>query len=357
MIACAAALVAVGGFALIASRRGHRVHGAMAILALCVITLGAFTANDRADAAPACNDSNVPVPTTTTTAPELSLVVFCPDSVDTICADPLLVTVGHASVSEDGSHASGTVHAGDTFTIVGDFNVVVEAENATCGNVTVGDPSSVTCTAGGGGPNRVLIGTSAHFTVSCDVSSNPNQLTCVDFFLSKPSGFVDGGFTGPTATGDVAPGTVIKIAGSFDLVMVDDGGATCTDNLDATFDCTINADTDIIVAKPMPILEMTAFCNEGSGHSCVEPVITDLTDSSNDGTPGQGTIFNNAFAGGQVYPGDEFTISGNFDTVLDSGVATCGSVTVGSPSTVVCTAGIESGGILNDISLGTVQVP
>ncbi len=363
LLASAAALVAFGVLAVIASRRGHRVHGVLAVLVLCVITLGAFTTNQRADAAPACDASNVPMPTTTiaatttTTTPELSLFVFCGEDKSAGCADPLLVSVQHATVTASKSEADGTVHAGDTFTIVGDFNVVVEAENATCGAVTVGDPSSVTCTAGGGGPNRVQIGTSAHFTVSCDTSSSPNKYTCVDFFLTKPSGYVDGGFTGPTATGDVPPGTVIKIAGSSDLVMVDDGGASCVDNLDNTFSCTINSDTDIIVAKPMPLLEMTAFCAAGQGHTCVEPVITDLTDSSTDGTPGKGTIFNNTQAGGQVYPGDQFTITGNFDTVLDSGVATCGSVSVGSPSTVVCTAGIESGGILNDISLGTVSPP
>ena len=65
LITSAAALVAFGVLAVIAARRGHRVHGVMAILVLCVVTLGAFTANQRADAAPACDGSNVPVPTTT----------------------------------------------------------------------------------------------------------------------------------------------------------------------------------------------------------------------------------------------------------------------------------------------------
>lgn len=369
LLASAAALVAFGVFAVIAARRGHRVHSVMAILFLCVISLGAFTANQRADAAEPCDASNVPMvttttiaattttiaATTTTTTPELALFVFCGKDRIAVCADPLLVSVQHATVSSDKSEANGTVHAGDTFTIVGDFNVVVEAENATCGAVTVSDPSNVTCTAGSGGTNRVQVGTTAHFTVSCDTSSSPNKFTCNDFFLTKPSGFVNGGFTGPTAAGNVAPGTVIKIAGSSDLVMVDDGGASCVDNLDSTFSCTINSNTDIIVAKPMPILEMTAFCTEGQGHTCAYPVITDLTDSSTDGTPGKGTIFNDAQAGGQVYPGDEFTISGHFDTVFNSGVATCAAVTLGLPSTVVCTAGIESGGILNDISLGTAN--
>ena len=363
LLASAVAFVAVGVLAVIASRRGHRVHGVIAILVLCIITLGAFTTNQRADAAPVCDGSSVPVPTTTiaatttTTTPELGLFVFCGKDRSAGCADPLLASVQHATVSADGSEANGTVHAGDTFTIVGDFNVIVETDNATCGAITGSDPASVTCTAGGGGPNRVQLGTTVHFTVACDTSSNPNKYTCVDFFLTKPSGFIDGGgFTGPTATGDVAPGTVIKIAGSSDLVLVDHGGASCVDNLDSTFNCTINSDTDIIAAKPMPLLEMTAFCSGNVlGYLCSEPVITDLTDSSTDGTPGKGTIFNNAFAGGQVYPGDEFTITGHFDTVLDSGVATCGKITFGNPSTVVCTAGIESGGILNDISLASLS--
>ncbi|MUH52182.1 MAG: hypothetical protein F2789_13330 [Actinobacteria bacterium] len=281
LVASAMALIAFGVFAVIASKRGHRVHGVMAVLILCVLTLGAFTANDRADAA-ACNESNVPVPTTTV---------------------PPTTTI----------------------------------------------PATTTTTT----PEPPL---TVHFTISCDTTSSPNQLTCTDFYLSHPSGYIDGGgFTGTTATGDVAPGTVINISGSFDLVLVDDGGASCVDNSDATFDCTINSDTDIIAAKPMPILNMTALCTGPTGYFCNEPVITGLTDSSTDGTPGMGTVFNNTTAGGQVYPGDQFTITGNFDTVIDSGVATCDAVSVGSPSTVVCTAGIESGGILNDIELGTVQ--